>query len=373
MGGHFTEMCCGTEAGSYLRLIDSCITQLIRLKDLLGPVTRVKKKGGHHHRVGGLAVSVHVFIFENVPDVLSEVPADPPASALSAAAQPHAEHDHWSAKHGRTARRIGGGGGGAGAGGAGNYGSTMEDPPGCSFKNLLTSNTCRGPRKGERRVVQAKETAQNGTERCRGGARGGLGILRRRPGRLSRRLGATHGLQKSWESAARWGTLQQGEMAANVRSRRGWSTSPSLTTHASVSLSCFLISSQLYTLTLAASFSRGGMGLSLRRFTGATLRTSSPYAPLNQLRNTAHPGVALAPSPCHPDSPHVPPKLVEVSSHAMLVKRLTDAGKRALARAQTAGQSLRACCCSRPRVPACRPGPPLPRESDFEAFGTTHS
>ena len=25
---HFTGMCCGTEAGSYLRLIDSCITQL---------------------------------------------------------------------------------------------------------------------------------------------------------------------------------------------------------------------------------------------------------------------------------------------------------------------------------------------------------
>ena len=25
---HFTEMCCVTEAGSYLRLIDSCITQL---------------------------------------------------------------------------------------------------------------------------------------------------------------------------------------------------------------------------------------------------------------------------------------------------------------------------------------------------------
>jgi len=34
-------MCCGTEAGSYLRLIDYCITQI---KDLLGPVTRVKKK-----------------------------------------------------------------------------------------------------------------------------------------------------------------------------------------------------------------------------------------------------------------------------------------------------------------------------------------
>ena len=25
---YFTEMCCGTEAGAYLRLIDSCITQL---------------------------------------------------------------------------------------------------------------------------------------------------------------------------------------------------------------------------------------------------------------------------------------------------------------------------------------------------------
>ena len=37
-------MCSCSEAGSYLRLIDSCITQLIRLKDRLGPVTRVKKK-----------------------------------------------------------------------------------------------------------------------------------------------------------------------------------------------------------------------------------------------------------------------------------------------------------------------------------------
>ena len=27
-GNHFTEMCCGTEAGAYLRLIDSCITQI---------------------------------------------------------------------------------------------------------------------------------------------------------------------------------------------------------------------------------------------------------------------------------------------------------------------------------------------------------
>ena len=40
---HFTEMCCGTEAGSYLRLIDSCITQL-KAQRPLGPVTRVKKK-----------------------------------------------------------------------------------------------------------------------------------------------------------------------------------------------------------------------------------------------------------------------------------------------------------------------------------------
>jgi len=42
---HFTEMCCGTEAGSYLRLI---VSLSIRLKDLLGPVTRVKKKTGSH-------------------------------------------------------------------------------------------------------------------------------------------------------------------------------------------------------------------------------------------------------------------------------------------------------------------------------------
>ena len=32
-----------TEAGSYVRLIDSCITQL-KAQDLLGPVTRAKKK-----------------------------------------------------------------------------------------------------------------------------------------------------------------------------------------------------------------------------------------------------------------------------------------------------------------------------------------
>ena len=37
-------MCCGNEAGSYLRLIDSCITHLKRLKDLLGPVTRKEKR-----------------------------------------------------------------------------------------------------------------------------------------------------------------------------------------------------------------------------------------------------------------------------------------------------------------------------------------
>ena len=37
------EMCCGTEAGAYLRLIDSCITQL-EAQVPLGPVTRVIKK-----------------------------------------------------------------------------------------------------------------------------------------------------------------------------------------------------------------------------------------------------------------------------------------------------------------------------------------
>jgi len=38
---HSTEICSGSEAGSYLRLIDSCATQL---KDLLGPATRVNKE-----------------------------------------------------------------------------------------------------------------------------------------------------------------------------------------------------------------------------------------------------------------------------------------------------------------------------------------
>ena len=38
-----SAMCSGSEAGSYLRLIDCCILSL-RLKHLLGPVTRVKKK-----------------------------------------------------------------------------------------------------------------------------------------------------------------------------------------------------------------------------------------------------------------------------------------------------------------------------------------
>jgi len=37
-------LCCGNEAGSYLRLIDSCITQLKAQGPALGPVTRVKKK-----------------------------------------------------------------------------------------------------------------------------------------------------------------------------------------------------------------------------------------------------------------------------------------------------------------------------------------
>ena len=36
-------MCSGSQAGSYLRLIDSCITQL-KAQGLSGPVTRLKKK-----------------------------------------------------------------------------------------------------------------------------------------------------------------------------------------------------------------------------------------------------------------------------------------------------------------------------------------
>lgn len=55
--------------------------------------------------------------------------------------------------------------------------------------------------------------------------------------------------------------MRQGETAVCMRVR-GVGTSPSLTTHASFSLSCFLISSQPYTLRLFASFSRGGMARS---------------------------------------------------------------------------------------------------------------
>ena len=36
-------MCSGSQVGSYLRLIDSCITQL-KAQGLSGPVTRLKKK-----------------------------------------------------------------------------------------------------------------------------------------------------------------------------------------------------------------------------------------------------------------------------------------------------------------------------------------
>jgi hypothetical protein len=36
-------MCCGTEAGSYLRLVDPCFTQL-KAQGSQGPVTRVKKR-----------------------------------------------------------------------------------------------------------------------------------------------------------------------------------------------------------------------------------------------------------------------------------------------------------------------------------------
>jgi len=47
---HFTEMCSGTEAGSYLRLIDSCITQL----EAQGPsrTCNESKEGEKKQRVG---------------------------------------------------------------------------------------------------------------------------------------------------------------------------------------------------------------------------------------------------------------------------------------------------------------------------------
>ena len=49
-------MCCGAEAGSYLRLIDSCITQLKAPQDLLGPVPSESKE--EEDLVGGIGDDV---------------------------------------------------------------------------------------------------------------------------------------------------------------------------------------------------------------------------------------------------------------------------------------------------------------------------
>ena len=54
---HLTKMCSGSETGSYLRLMDPCITQL---KDLLGPLGRVKKK----EKKGGWNASMHPSIHQ---------------------------------------------------------------------------------------------------------------------------------------------------------------------------------------------------------------------------------------------------------------------------------------------------------------------
>ena len=43
---HSTEMCSGSEAGSYLTLVSLSL----RLKDLLGPAPRAKKKKEHDRR-----------------------------------------------------------------------------------------------------------------------------------------------------------------------------------------------------------------------------------------------------------------------------------------------------------------------------------
>jgi hypothetical protein len=42
--GHTPTVCSASEAGLYLRRIDSFSSLSLRLKDLLGPVTRVKQK-----------------------------------------------------------------------------------------------------------------------------------------------------------------------------------------------------------------------------------------------------------------------------------------------------------------------------------------
>ena len=50
----FTEMCCGTEAGSYLRLTDSCITQL----KALGPARTCNESKEEEEKVQGSGFGV---------------------------------------------------------------------------------------------------------------------------------------------------------------------------------------------------------------------------------------------------------------------------------------------------------------------------
>ena len=51
-GNHFTEICCGTEAGSYLRLIDSCVTQL-KAQGPSKTCNESKEEGSGHTRRRG--------------------------------------------------------------------------------------------------------------------------------------------------------------------------------------------------------------------------------------------------------------------------------------------------------------------------------
>ena len=62
----FPETCCGTEAGSYLTLVSLGL----RLKDLLGPVTRVKKRGATAPCLPGASGNFFFFITLN-PDTQS--------------------------------------------------------------------------------------------------------------------------------------------------------------------------------------------------------------------------------------------------------------------------------------------------------------
>ena len=66
---HFTEMCCGAEAGSYLRPIDSFITQL----KAQGPSRTCNESKGEEKK-SGISSAEHACRLSHFPDVIDSGP-----------------------------------------------------------------------------------------------------------------------------------------------------------------------------------------------------------------------------------------------------------------------------------------------------------